>query len=65
MENEWTKEIDRLREEKRLLLEALKMALRYLEHPDVLAVTNLMAMPGALIVQRTRAAIAQAERPVK
>lgn len=43
------------------LFEALKMAVRYLEHPDVLAVTNQMAMPGSVIVERTRAAIARAE----
>jgi hypothetical protein len=43
------------------LLEALMMAVRYLEHPDVLAVTNLMALPGQVVIDRIRAAIAKAE----
>jgi len=43
------------------LLEALKMAVRYLEHPDVLAVTNQMALQGQVVVDRTRAAITAAE----
>lgn len=43
------------------LLEALRMALRYLEHPDVLAITKQMAMPGSVIVERTHAIIDKAE----
>ena len=43
------------------LLEALKTAIRYLAHPDVLAVTNQMAMPGQLVLTRLYATIKAAE----
>ena len=42
------------------LLAVLELALRYLEHPDVLTVTEKMALPGSVVVDRARAAIAKA-----
>ena len=42
------------------LLAALELAVRYLEHPDVLAVTQHMALPGSVPVDRARAAIERA-----
>ena len=44
------------------LLAALELALRYLEHPDVLAVTQRMALPGSVPADRARAAIAKAKQ---
>jgi hypothetical protein len=46
------------------MLEALKTALRYLEHPDVLAVTSEMAMPGQLVVDRINETIRKAEEVI-
>ena len=43
------------------LLAALELAVRYLEHPDVLAVTQHMALPGSVAVDRARSAIAKAQ----
>ena len=43
------------------LLAVLELALRYLEHPDVLAVTQHMALPGSVPADRARAAIAKAK----
>ncbi len=44
------------------LLAELKMAVRYLEHPDVLAVTEKMALPGGLLVKRLYITIEKLER---
>ena len=43
------------------LLAALKLAVRYLKHPDVQAIP--FAAPVGVAVDRARAAIAKAERP--
>lgn len=43
------------------LLEALKLAARYLSHPDVLAVTKNMALSGEGLNERINASIAKAE----
>ena len=43
------------------LLAALKLAARYLEHPDVLAITKNMAVSGNVVNERIRAAVAKAE----
>ncbi len=51
----------RLAEENATLLDALKMAVRFLEHPDVLAITNQMAVRGQVLVDRIHSAITQAE----
>ena len=42
------------------LLSALQLALRYLEHPDVLAVTRNMAVSGETVNERITAVIAKA-----
>lgn len=41
------------------LLEALRLALRYLDHPEVQAIP--FALPATAAIERARAAIAKAE----
>ncbi len=55
-------QIEQLRAVNTELLAALKMAVRYLDHPDVLAVTEKMALPGDLLVKRLYATIEKTER---
>ena len=43
------------------LLARCKQVLRYLEHPDVLKVTDNFALPGSVIVKHLEQAIAKAE----
>jgi hypothetical protein len=38
----------------------LKLAVRYLEHPDVLAITTNMALPGETVIERIHAALKKA-----
>ena len=42
------------------LLNMLELAIRYLEHPDILAITSKMAVPGEAINERINAVIAKA-----
>lgn len=42
------------------LLASLELAVHYLEHPDVLAITQTMALSGLAVVDRVNATIAKA-----
>lgn len=43
------------------LMARLQLAIRYLEHPDVLAVIDDMAMPGSIVLRQCREAVAHAK----
>ncbi|MCH7631461.1 MAG: hypothetical protein IIC07_06200, partial [Proteobacteria bacterium] len=47
-------------EDKCILLDALRLAVRYLEHPDVQSIP--FALPASAPLERARAAIEKAER---
>uniref|UniRef100_A0A6H1ZFM6 Uncharacterized protein n=1 Tax=viral metagenome TaxID=1070528 RepID=A0A6H1ZFM6_9ZZZZ len=44
------------------LLGELKLAIRYLEHPDVRPIIKNMALSGEAVIERCNSAIARAER---
>lgn len=55
------RELARLWVERDRLGAVLEQAVRYLEHPDVLAVTSRMALHGQVVIDQARAAIAGTE----
>jgi len=55
------RELARLWVERDRLRAALEQAVRYLEHPDVLAVTSRMALHGQVVIDQARAALAGTE----
>jgi hypothetical protein len=56
MENEWTREIDRLRAENERLRGCLELALKYLEHPDVQEIP--FSLHTGVAAKRIRTALA-------